>query len=144
MPRRRPGALRAERLRPTAPRPHIRGLSSATCHAIHLVERRSRHPAHSVGFTAKALNRYERFLAASRREDPFPDIEVSDCPGCTLNNVRHFRDVLEHVLRKLPRGARRELSRHLVPLDARYLRRTLPNPFAYPDQPWWHRRFDAD
>lgn len=144
MPRRRPSALRAQQLRTHSPRAHIRGLSSGTCHAIHLVERRSRHPSPSVGFTAKALNRYERFVASGSQGVLYPFGDDCLCPGCALEDVRRSRDLLEHVLWKLPKRAHTELKRRLAPLDELYLRRTLQNPFADPSQPWWHRRLSAD
>ncbi|GAA1463791.1 hypothetical protein NE857_00340 [Nocardiopsis exhalans] len=144
MPRRRPGALRAEQPRAESPRSHIRGISSGTCHAIHLIERRSRHPSHSVGFTAIALDKYERFVRTGGQEALYLADAAYECPGCILDDVRHARDLLESVLRRLPKRARTELHRRLTPLDELYLRRTLPNPFADPDDPWWRRRFEAD
>ena len=144
MPRRRPGALRAQRLRPESPRCHIRGLSSRTCHAIHLVERCARGTFYSVGFTAKALNRYEQFLESGSQRALYPANEGCSCPGCDLEDVRRARDLLEYVLWKLPKRAHTELSRRLAPVDARYLRRTLQNPFADPNCPWWHLRIPDD
>ncbi|WP_017584242.1 hypothetical protein [Nocardiopsis valliformis] len=144
MPRRSPGALRAEQPPTKSSRSHIRGISSGTCHAIHLIERRSRNAAHSVGFTAIALDKYERFVRTGGYGALFPANAACLCPGCDLDDVRHARDLLEFVLRKLPKRAHSELHRHLAPLDELYLRRTLPNPFADLDHPWWHRRFEAD
>ncbi|MFJ6016409.1 hypothetical protein [Streptomyces sp. NPDC092952] len=58
--------------------------------------------------------------------------------------MRHARDVLELVLRRLPDRPRVELGHRVASLDAVYLRRTLPDPFARhrqwrPDL-WWRRR----
>lgn len=144
MPRRRPGALRAEQPRTKSPRAHIRGLSSGTCHAIHLVDLRCADPELHTGVTAVALKRYERFLTASGRRTLYPRTATCPAPGCALEDVRHARDVLEHVLWKLPKRAHTELSRRLGPLDELYLRRTLQNPFADLSRPWWHQRLPAD
>lgn len=144
MPRRRPGALRAEQPRTSSPRAHIRGLSSRTCHAIHLVEKLTRSGYDYVGFTAKALNRYEQFLSQGSHERLYPASEDCRCPGCVLDDVRNARDHLGYVLWKLPKGAHTELSRRLAPLDARYLRRTLQDPFSDPNHPWWRRRLPDD
>ncbi|MEV8455391.1 hypothetical protein AB0467_25840 [Streptomyces sp. NPDC052095] len=58
--------------------------------------------------------------------------------------MRHARDVLDMVLRRLPDRPRVELGRHVASLDAVYLRRTLPDPFArhrqWRSDLWWRRR----
>ncbi|MFD6553279.1 hypothetical protein [Streptomyces sp. NPDC058398] len=58
--------------------------------------------------------------------------------------MRHARDVLEEVLRQLPSRSRAELKHHVASLDAVYLERTLPDPFADRRQwradLWWRRR----
>ncbi|MFY7064910.1 hypothetical protein ACOQFV_03520 [Nocardiopsis changdeensis] len=61
--------------------------------------------------------------------------------------MRHARDVLDAVMRELPRRARSELGRRVAALDALYLRRTLPDPFAHDRQwradLWWRRRLSS-
>ncbi|WP_282203995.1 hypothetical protein [Kitasatospora fiedleri] len=66
--------------------------------------------------------------------------EFSCCPGCAHDDARHCRDVLAALLPHLPPRSRAELVRLLRPLDAEFRRRTLPDPFAPPDAPWWWRR----
>ncbi len=67
---------------------------------------------------------------------------------CSLQDVRHARDVLGAVLRGLPRRPRTELGRLVAALDAVYLDRTLPDPLAdlrrewRPDV-WWYRRLEG-
>lgn len=62
----------------------------------------------------------------------------------SFDDVRHARDVLDEVMRRLPPRARTEPARRVAPLDAAYLARTLPDPFARERQwraaLWWRRR----
>ncbi|MBR8742815.1 hypothetical protein [Nocardiopsis sp. MG754419] len=137
MPRKRPGALRASP--PSGPRAHIRGLSARTCHAVHQVEVRSREPSLFRGATVLALRAYARF-PSPRGRPLYPRPAPCPSPCCAFDDVRHARDVLNHVLHRLPPRPRAELGRLLEAWDARYLRSTLPDPFASPEAPWWHRR----
>ncbi|MGW1496416.1 hypothetical protein [Streptomyces sp. NPDC002402] len=61
--------------------------------------------------------------------------------------MRHARDILEEILQQLPSRSRAELRRQVAYLDAVYLERTLPDPFAYRRQwradLWWRRRLTA-
>ncbi|MFG3551533.1 hypothetical protein [Streptomyces sp. NPDC047725] len=58
--------------------------------------------------------------------------------------MRHARDVLDEVVRQLPPRPRTEVEQRLRVLDARYLARTLPDPFAarrqWRSDLWWRRR----
>ncbi|MFH8379522.1 hypothetical protein ACH4E7_01060 [Kitasatospora sp. NPDC018058] len=146
MPRKRPGALRAhvDRARrwDTAAPVRIRGLSTSTSLAVHRYERLTTSYYAFPGATAIALWRYRLFLDPPGTRPRYPSPSACGCRGCSFDDVRHARDVLDEVLSALPPGPRAELSRLIRPLDAAYLRRTLPDPFAdrrYSDA-WWYRR----
>lgn len=148
MPRRRPGALRVEQHGPRAwecpPPDRIHGLSSCTSLAIHRVERLSADYYVYLGATDRALRRYQTFLEPLGRRPLYPQDAECSCRGCSFDDVRHARDVLELVLEQLPVRARAELKRKVVSLDTVYLKRTLPDPFAHCRQwrsdLWWRRR----
>ncbi|MGW4378814.1 hypothetical protein [Kitasatospora sp. NPDC004531] len=149
MPRSRPGALRADqqddpRSWNAPPPPRIPWLSVRTGLAIHRFERRCADYYVYPGATDRALRRYRAFALAPGRCALYPQDAQCPCRGCSFDDVRHARDVLDQVIRALPARARRELARHVAVLDAAYLRRTLPDPFADRRQwradRWWHRR----
>lgn len=151
MPRRRPGALRAERRRSRLgegpPPVRIHGLSTRTSLAIACVERLGDDYYVYPGATARALRRYREFLEPPGRRPLYPEDSECSCRGCSFDDVRHARDVLKEVLQRLPYRARAELKRQVVCLDAVYRARTLPDPFAdrrqwRPDL-WWHRRLEG-
>ena len=50
------------------------------------------------------------------------------------------RGQLEQAIRALPRRAKPGLRQAVGRLDQIYLSRTLPDPRADPDAPWWERR----
>ncbi|MFD0355881.1 hypothetical protein ACFVHW_19415 [Streptomyces sp. NPDC127110] len=147
MPRRRPGALRAEapspRLWGPAPPPRIHGLSAGTSLAVHRAERLSDDFLYP-GATARALRCYQEFLAVPGRRPLYPQEAECSCSGCAFDDVRHARDVLEEVSQELRPRARAELLRLLRPLDATFFRRTLPDPFTHRRTRrvdfWWYRR----
>lgn len=149
MPRSRPGALRAPQQsapgRFDSPPPdRIHDLSTRTSLAIHRVERRSGDYYVHPGATDRALRRYREFLGPPGRRTLYPQDAHCSCRGCSFDDVRHARDVLDSVLQLLPCRARAELSRRVASLDAVYLRRTLPDPFAdrrhWCSELWWQRR----
>ncbi|MFK0191750.1 hypothetical protein [Kitasatospora sp. NPDC090308] len=158
MPRNRPGALRATAPRATAPRatapratapsrrpeappPHVPGLSAAADRDVRRVEWQRPDRWVEPGATGEALRRYRAFLRAPGGRWRYPRAaEFSCCPGCARDDARHCRDVLAALLPHLPPRSRAELVRLLRPLDAEFRRRTLPDPFAPPDAPWWWRR----
>ncbi|MFF7264255.1 hypothetical protein ACFZCL_28835 [Streptomyces sp. NPDC008159] len=155
MPRNRPGALRAVRRvrhRPfrwdTPPPDRIHGLSARTSLAVHRFEALSNDYDVFPGVTDRALRRYQAFLTPPGRRPRYPFLEDCECRGCSFRDVRHARDVLGTVLRGLPRRPRTELGRLVAALDAGYLDRTLPDPFAdvrrewRPDV-WWYRRLEG-
>ncbi|MGW4288236.1 hypothetical protein ACWEIK_15015 [Streptomyces sp. NPDC004673] len=148
MPRRRPGALRVEQRGPRdqdhPPPDRTHGLSARTSLAIHRVEWLSADYYVYPGATDHALRRYRAFLGAPGRRTLYPQDAECSCRGCSFDDVRHARDVLELVLNELSARARAELGRHVAALDTEYLARTLPDPFAdrrqwRPDL-WWRRR----
>jgi hypothetical protein len=149
MPRRRPGTLRATRVDPRLPSEgplrSIAGLSRRADSQIRLLERSASHYDVFPGATELALRRYREFTNRPGRRPLYP--QPADC-GCrydSFDDVRHARDVLDEVLQRLPPRARGELGRQVAALDARYLARTLPDPFADERRPWsggawWHGR----
>nr|BFD90318.1 hypothetical protein KitaXyl93_16780 [Kitasatospora sp. Xyl93] len=96
------------------------------------------------GGTERALRRYREFLHPPGRRPLYPQDFACSCHGCSFVDVRHARDVLEEVLTRLPDRPRAELLQVLRPLDAAFLRRTLPDPFAHRrswrKEFWWYRR----
>ncbi|MDY0813296.1 hypothetical protein [Kitasatospora purpeofusca] len=97
-----------------------------------------------LGATDRALRRYREFLNPPGRRPLYPQKSHCSCSGCSFDDVRHARDVLEEILERLPERARAELGRLVEPLDTAFLRRTLPDPFAHRRQWrtefWWYRR----
>jgi hypothetical protein len=149
MPRRRPSGLRADRRHdPRAwgdpPPGRIRWLSTRTSLAIHRIERLSTDYYVYPGATERALRRYQAFSLSPGRRPRYPQDADCSCRGCSFDDVRHARDVLDEVLRELPARAREELRRRVAVVDAAYLRRTLPDPFAdrrqWRSDLWWRRR----
>ncbi|MFD8952511.1 hypothetical protein ACFV0B_27070 [Streptomyces xanthophaeus] len=96
------------------------------------------------GATDRALRRYREFLHRPGRRPLYPREAFCSCDCCSFDDVRHARDVLEEVLEQLPEQARAELGRLVEPMDAMFLRRTLPDPFVHRRQWrtefWWYRR----
>ncbi|GJF30463.1 hypothetical protein KNE206_31630 [Kitasatospora sp. NE20-6] len=96
------------------------------------------------GATDWALRRYREFLSPPGRRPLYPREAPCSCPGCSFDDVRHARDVLDEILRELPVRARAELLRLLRPLDTTFRRRTLPDPFTHRrhwrTEFWWYRR----
>ncbi|WP_370416607.1 hypothetical protein [Streptomyces fradiae] len=152
MPRKRPGALRAQNQMPRrmygsagAP-PRIDRLSGRTASAIHAEEsRRPRDEGLGPGDTRIALKCFRTFLARPGRP-LYVRRTVCGCDDCELGeNVAVARDLLALVLSRLPpHRARRELAALVAELDEELRRRTLPDPFAYRQTwrggGWWHGR----
>ncbi|WP_031518902.1 hypothetical protein [Streptomyces sp. NRRL F-5123] len=108
--------------------PVIRGLSAAANRQIAAFERSRGLPP---GEVAHAFRRWNR--TGPRTHDPVPY-------GWSGTGTGHVRSLLEAALHTLHTRARRELAAALAPLDERALRRSLNDPFAAPDLPWWLRR----
>ncbi|MET0235101.1 MAG: hypothetical protein ABW224_10720 [Kibdelosporangium sp.] len=151
MARNRPGALRAAQFRPRAwveqfPA-RIHGLSSRTSTAIRQAETLDTDVYLYSGATDLALRRYRAFLRPAGHRPLYPRNAECPAPDCSLDDVRHARDLLDEILRLLPCRARAELGRQVAALDAVYLTRTLPDPFAdrqWKSDHWWRRRLTAD
>ncbi|CAM5514972.1 hypothetical protein STENM223S_03177 [Streptomyces tendae] len=147
MPRKRPGALRAEQPLHVVwglPPERIHGLSARTSVAIDRVERLSGDYYVYPGATDRALRQYRAFLQPPGRRPLYPQNAECSCRGCSFDDVRHARDVLEEVLRQLPPRPRAQMQSQVRALDAKYVERTLPDPFAADRQwrsdLWWRRR----
>ncbi|MCX4631534.1 hypothetical protein [Streptomyces sp. NBC_01443] len=151
MPRRRPGALRAERgtyedRRPPAwawQLPSVDRLPAAAAAAVHWAG-----PGRGDE-VADLLTRYRAFLG--RPGSPlFPaPSSCPACPGCARDDIAVVRDELADLHHTLPPVARTALGRVLHGLDAEFRRRTLPEPDPPADRwtdwrgrplAWWHRR----
>lgn len=50
------------------------------------------------------------------------------------------RDELQRALNALPQRSARQLHNRLVAADRAFAAKTLPDPFADPQLPWWRRR----
>lgn len=112
----------------------VPGLSGRTHAAIARVERRRSWP----GLLSEA---WRRWHAMAHRPGRWPLYAVDDvCECCDPYAGAHVRAVLEDMCRALPRRPAAELRAALAPLDARFLARTLNDPFAAPGDPWWARR----
>ncbi|MET9852255.1 hypothetical protein ABZY57_04795 [Streptomyces sp. NPDC006450] len=150
MPRRRPGALRAERgtyedRRPPAwawELPPVDGLSPDAA-AAHWAR-----PGQADEI-AELLGRYRAFLSRPGGSLLLVPSECPACPGCARDDVAVVRDDLGDLYRGLPPVARAALGRALRGLDAQFRRRTLPHPVPSPGgwvdwsgrpRAWWHRR----
>ncbi|MCC0099707.1 hypothetical protein K7B10_34000 [Streptomyces flavotricini] len=164
MPRRRPGALRAERgtyedRRPPVwarELPPVDRLSPAASAGVQWVQ----HEQSTSGTDlADLLRRYRAFLNRPGGRLRLVASRVPACPCCALDDVAEVRDRLAEVYRRLPPQARTALGRVLCALDAEFRRRTLPDPdpppghwadwIEYVDDwaqwrgipyAWWHRR----
>ncbi|MEU8527306.1 MULTISPECIES: hypothetical protein [Streptomyces] len=134
--------------------PPIDRLSVATSSAIRIAERTGPDYHLAPGRTAECLAAYRRFLSRPGSRLLLTRSDCPACPGCAYDDVAEVRDALEAVMLALPARPRAELRRLLGPLDAAFLRRTLPNPDPRPDrwdgrqgmrEPWWYRRaYDDD
>ncbi|MGW0751022.1 hypothetical protein [Streptomyces sp. NPDC002587] len=155
MPRKRPGALRAERGTFAGRRP------PAWAWELPSVDRLSPAPSAEVswalgtraGEIAGLLRLYRRFLDTPGRRLWLVPSACPACPGCALDDVAVVRDELADHYRALPPGARRALGRVLRLLDEEFRRRTFPDPappaahradWSGTPHAWWHRRLYVD
>ena len=146
MPRRSPGEIRSRlprrtaRTRPAAiyrRPPVIRRLSAAANRQIADFERS--HGLHP-GSVAHAFRRWA-YTGRRPRRDPAPDYGHDD--SNLRSGYHHVRTLLERAACSLRPRARRELRRELGPLDDRVIARTVNDPFAPHDLPWWKRRIET-
>ncbi|TDC72192.1 hypothetical protein E1193_28255 [Micromonospora sp. KC606] len=106
-------------------------------HAVSRWERRHLWP----GAVTEAYERYRRFVYRSGRL--IYGLPGDLCPCC----VDYYglssddpRATLQQALDHMPKGKGRELRHKVAALDARFLARSLPDPWAPPGWPWWRRR----
>ncbi|MFF1558982.1 hypothetical protein [Streptomyces sp. NPDC058279] len=88
---------------------------------------------------------WRRWRALAYKPGPWVMHAVLDdgtCECCDPFRGVEVRSVLEAMCRVLPRRSARELRAVLTPLDERFLARTLNDPFASPQDPWWLRRLE--
>lgn len=81
----------------------------------------------------RPLSRTDRVLLRGLDVFAIPAREVVPCST-------DERAVLELALHALPSRPARELRSMVEPLDALYMARTWPDPYASPDEGWWARR----
>ncbi|MGW6707751.1 hypothetical protein ACWGDE_23070 [Streptomyces sp. NPDC054956] len=103
---------------------------------------RAEHRRYEPGAAHRALSAWR---AMAYRRGPWvihPD-RYRDCPCCEppWGDDREALEVLCHLL---TRRAARELRAVLAPLDARFLARTLADPYAPAGDPWWRRRLETE
>ncbi|RKN34961.1 hypothetical protein D7294_31300 [Streptomyces hoynatensis] len=127
--RRRPGESRAV----------VPGLSARTLAAIAAAERERLWP----GAAHEAWRRWHRLVHAPGHGVLYPyavGVGLWPVPIGDWWYPDECRAALETIRRAVPRRCAAELGALLAPLDERYLRRTLPDPAAPADEPWWRRR----
>ena len=90
------------------------------------------------GAVGEALVRWAGVVYLPGRIDRV--IEAAQYHGCPCCDPSEPRDVLEQALAALTPGSRRALLSRVEPLDEVFLRRTVQNPHAPGDWPWWWRR----
>lgn len=78
-----------------------------------------------------AWDRHTRIPRGPRRLEKDPSDE--DCGA-------DARRTLDDAVASLDERHARPLRRLIARMDRRFLRTTVPDPFARPDQPWWQRR----
>lgn len=85
---------------------------------------------------ADALENYEALL---RRPGRYLDGDQAVSPGIDPEDAR---DLLDDVLRQLPRGAAKDLGRVVERLDGEFLRRTVPALWwgEWAAGRWWYQR----
>ncbi|MEU2112400.1 hypothetical protein [Streptomyces sp. NPDC019507] len=116
----------------------IPGLSARALAAIARIERSRFRPG-------DAHRAWARWRAMAHKPGPWVMYAASDddLPCCDPFAGSDARAFLEELCSGLSRGPARELRALLGPLDARFLARTLNDPFASPRDPWWNRRLEA-
>lgn len=104
--------------------------------AFHPVDGLSAAAIRQIGSAGLSCFEVGRALAAWRRtvHGPARRLIGDGCPCC---DPAEQRDILAAALSAV-RG--RELAALVKPLDDIYERRTLPDPHAPADRPWWRRR----
>ncbi|NDU75019.1 hypothetical protein GWI34_20660 [Actinomadura sp. DSM 109109] len=65
-------------------------------------------------------------------------------PTCPCHDPREALDTLHEIAAVLPPRSRRQVSAVVSPLAEEFRARTLHDPFASEDRPWWRRRIAGD
>ncbi|MFF3212418.1 hypothetical protein ACFYYB_17335 [Streptomyces sp. NPDC002886] len=115
----------------------IQGVSSRTLAEIARIERHR----YQAGAAHGALSAWRAMVHQRGPWVIYPDWG-DDCPCCDPAWGNH-REALEVFCHLLPRRAARELRTVLAPIDARFLARTLNDPYAPWGDPWWRRRLES-
>jgi hypothetical protein len=137
MPRRRPAQLREDTpARFARPVPHLPGVPKAALHSLLRWEQRHLWP----GAVAEAHQKYRRHVNQPGRL--LYGMPGGVCP-CCIDYYGLADDpcgILEVALAQLSRRDGRALRRMVAALDDRLQARSLPDPWAPPEWPWWRRR----
>ncbi|MFE6039059.1 hypothetical protein [Streptomyces sp. NPDC056452] len=132
MARRRPAHVRAG-LSPKHPAPHtpVDGLDARAQADVIALERSRLQP----GAVARGLRSWRAQLSRPARTLALTGDDMYPCCEDHCG-----RAVLETALHALPRRSARRLRALVEPLDAEFISRTLPDPHACPEAPWWTGR----
>ncbi|MFZ3472241.1 hypothetical protein ACODT4_24780 [Streptomyces sp. 2.9] len=139
MARKAPSQVRSDLPRRPSPRDSravVPGVSSRTLAEIARIERHRYEPGAAHG----ALSAWRALVYRRGPWVIYPNWN-EDFPCCepVWGNDREALEVFCHLL---SRRAARELRAVLGPLDARFMDRTLNDPYAPPGDPWWRRRLE--
>ena len=135
MSRRPPSRLRATRYTKHA-KPPSRVPEGVPAKVLRQIEHASRTGAcPSVREMGTALYVLGWFLGQQGRT-----LALDPDTTCPCHDPRDALDTLHMISRALPSPARRQVEAVMSPLVEQFRERTLPDPLATEDQPWWWRR----
>lgn len=136
MPHKRPQALRDAAGHRTQSRtvPHIPGLPSQAQQEISEIEIITAADWARTGFWPGAVG--DALTGWSRTSYDPAHRHFHPCACCG----RSSRTLLHHVLNALSANSAQALQNLITPLDEQFVDRTLPNPLAPSDLPWWETR----
>ncbi|MFD9305924.1 hypothetical protein ACFWCB_25270 [Streptomyces sp. NPDC060048] len=140
MARKAPSQVRSDlprRVPGRAARAVVPGVSSRTLAEIARIERHRT----ELGSAHRALTGLRAMVYQRGPWVIYPSW-YRDCP-CCAPDWGDDREILEAFCHLLTRRAARELRAVLAPLDARFLARTLADPYAPARDPWWRRRLET-
>ncbi|MBT2445941.1 hypothetical protein J7F03_02325 [Streptomyces sp. ISL-43] len=140
MARKAPSQVRSDLPRRTSrkvARAVVPGVSSRTLAEISRIE----HRRSELGAAYRALSTWRAMVYRRGPWVIYPSW-YRDCPCCEPDGGDD-REILEAFCHLLTRRAARELRAVLAPLDARFLARTLADPYAPAGDPWWRRRMET-
>jgi hypothetical protein len=111
----------------------VDGLSARAVSEIQILERSRLGP----GSVALALIRWKRTVGRRNIDSLLDDLIGHSCHCC---DAGEHRELLEKALSLLGPRARNELWAKVEPLDEILRRRTIHDPHAEPERPWWRQR----